>query len=396
MKLLTIKAHGFKSFADTIEIQVKDGITGIVGPNGSGKSNVVDAVRWVLGESSLKEIRSGDSMTDVIFMGSSSRDKQTHAWVSLTFDNKDHYLSTPYDEVEIKREVYKTGENEYYINNAKVRKKDITDLFLDSGSNPDSFSIISQGKIQDILKGKSSDRRVIIEEAAGVLKYKKRKEETMKKLDNTNNNLDKVSLVIQELEVNLNPLKEQAEVATKYLEYKNELKDIEIALLASDIKKINDDYQDKKNRLTVVNEELLNMDNSNSVDNSKLESLKAKQLKLDEEINSESNKLIELTQELYSLESKKQLVQERKKYEVEDSKLQNNIINLKNDEIEVKKNIAILENSIKTVTKDVKDNKDEEDRLQSEFNNLNMKRNSLVTVLILFSSIAIFFLTSIS
>ena len=378
MKLLTIKAHGFKSFADTIEIQVKDGITGIVGPNGSGKSNVVDAVRWVLGESSLKEIRSGDSMTDVIFMGSSSRDKQTHAWVSLTFDNKDHYLSTPYDEVEIKREVYKTGENEYYINNTKVRKKDITDLFLDSGSNPDSFSIISQGKIQDILKGKSSDRRVIIEEAAGVLKYKKRKEETMKKLDNTNNNLDKVSLVIQELEVNLNPLKEQAEVATKYLEYKNELKDIEIALLASDIKKINDDYQDKKNRLTVVNEELLNMDNSNSVDNSKLESLKAKQLKLDEEINSESNKLIELTQELYSLESKKQLVQERKKYEVEDSKLQNNIINLKNDEIEVKKNITLLENSIKTVTKDVKDNKDEEDRLQSELNNLNMKRNSLV------------------
>jgi chromosome segregation protein len=174
MKLLSIKAHGFKSFADTIEIQVKDGITGIVGPNGSGKSNVVDAVRWVLGESSLKEIRSGDSMTDVIFMGSATRDKQTHAWVSLTFDNKDHYLSTPYEEVEIKREVYKTGENEYFINNTKVRKKDITDLFIDSGSNPDSFSIISQGKIQDILKGKASDRRIIIEEAAGVLKYKKR------------------------------------------------------------------------------------------------------------------------------------------------------------------------------------------------------------------------------
>ena len=268
MKLLSIKAHGFKSFADTIEIQVKDGITGIVGPNGSGKSNVVDAVRWVLGESSLKEIRSGDSMTDVIFMGSSSRDKQNHAWVSLTFDNKDHYLSTPYEEVEIKREVYKTGENEYYINNTKVRKKDITDLFLDSGSNPDSFSIISQGKIQDILKGKSSDRRVIIEEAAGVLKYKKRKEETMKKLDNTNNNLDKVSLVIQELEVNLNPLKEQAEVATNYLEYKQELKDIEIALLASDIKNINDTYQTKKDRLQTVNEEILNMDNSSSVDTS--------------------------------------------------------------------------------------------------------------------------------
>ncbi|MBR6072839.1 MAG: AAA family ATPase [Bacilli bacterium] len=378
MKLLSIKAHGFKSFADTIEIQVNDGITGIVGPNGSGKSNVVDAVRWVLGESSLKEIRSGDSMTDVIFMGSSSREKQNHAWVSLTFDNRDKYLATPYEEVEIKREVYKTGENEYYINNTKVRKKDITDLFLDSGSNPDSFSIISQGKIQDILKGKSSDRRIIIEEAAGVLKYKKRKEETMRKLDNTNNNLEKVSLVINELEVNLNPLKEQAEVATKYLEYKKELQDIEIALLASDIKNINDNYQEKKDRLEKVNEEILNMDNSNSIDNSKLEGLKAKLLKLDEEINEESNKLMKLSEELYSLDSKKQLLQERKKYEVEDQKLENNIINLKNDELDLKKNITVLENSIKDVTQEVKDNKKDEEKLQEELNNLNIKKNTLL------------------
>ena len=378
MKLLSIKAHGFKSFADTIEIQVNDGITGIVGPNGSGKSNVVDAVRWVLGESSLKEIRSGDSMTDVIFMGSSSREKQNHAWVSLTFDNRDKYLATPYEEVEIKREVYKTGENEYDINNTKVRKKDITDLFLDSGSNPDSFSIISQGKIQDILKGKSSDRRIIIEEAAGVLKYKKRKEETMRKLDNTNNNLEKVSLVINELEVNLNPLKEQAEVATKYLEYKKELQDIEIALLASDIKNINDNYQEKKDRLERVNEEILNMDNSNSVDNSKLEGLKAKLLKLDEEINEESNKIMKLSEELYSLDSKKQLLQERKKYEVEDQKLENNIINLKNDELDIKKNITVLENAIKDVTEEVKGNKKDEEKLQDELNNLNIKKNTLL------------------
>ena len=378
MKLLSIKAHGFKSFADTIDIQVKDGITGIVGPNGSGKSNVVDAVRWVLGESSLKEIRSGDSMTDVIFMGSSSRDKQTHAWVSLTFDNKDHYLSTPYEEVEIKREVYKTGENEYFINNTKVRKKDITDLFLDSGSNPDSFSIISQGKIQDILKGKSSDRRIIIEEAAGVLKYKKRKEETMRKLDNTNNNLDKVSLVISELEISLEPLKEQAAVATKYLEYKNELKDIEIALLANDIKNINDKYQDNKNKLDVLNEEILNMDNSNSIDSSKLESLKTKQIKLDEEINEVSNTLIKLSEELYSLESKKQLLQERKKYEVEDQKLENNIISLKDDELNYKKNITILENSIKEVTNEVKENKELVDKYTNDFNTLTIRKNTLL------------------
>ena len=166
MKLLSIKAHGFKSFADKVEIQVGEGITGIVGPNGSGKSNVVDAVKWVLGETSLKEIRGGETMSDVIFAGSSSRSPLSRAWVSLTFDNSDHYLATDLNEVEIKREVYKSGENEYYINNAKVRKKDITDLFLDSGANADSFSIISQGKISEILKGKPSDRRVIIEEAA--------------------------------------------------------------------------------------------------------------------------------------------------------------------------------------------------------------------------------------
>ncbi len=378
MKLLSIKAHGFKSFADTIEIQVKDGITGIVGPNGSGKSNVVDAVRWVLGESSLKEIRSGDSMTDVIFMGSATRDKQTHAWVSLTFDNKDHYLSTPYEEVEIKREVYKTGENEYFINNTKVRKKDITDLFLDSGSNPDSFSIISQGKIQDILKGKSSDRRIIIEEAAGVLKYKKRKEETMRKLDNTNNNLDKVSLVIDELEISLNPLKEQAEVATKYLNYKNELKDIEIALLASDIKKINDSYQANKDRLSTLNEEILNMDNSNSIDSSKLEGLKARQMKLDEDISKSSNELLRLTEELYSLEAKKQLLQERTKYEVEDQKLEANIINLKDDELNYKKNIKVLENNIKDITEEVKENKDTVDKITNELNELTVRKNTLL------------------
>ena len=140
MKLLSIKAHGFKSFADKIEINVGDGITGIVGPNGSGKSNVVDAIKWVLGESSLKEIRGGEKASDCIFAGSTSRSPLTRAWVSLTFDNSDHYLASDLAEIEIKREVFKTGENEYYINNTKVRKKDITDLFLDSGANADSFS----------------------------------------------------------------------------------------------------------------------------------------------------------------------------------------------------------------------------------------------------------------
>ena len=377
MKLLSIKAHGFKSFADKIEITVGDGITGIVGPNGSGKSNVVDAIKWVLGESSLKEIRGGDSISDVIFSGSKSRNASTRAWVSLTFDNSDHYLQSDYDEIEIKRVVYSSSENEYFINNAKVRKKDITDLFMDSGANADSFSIISQGKISEILKGKSSDRRVIIEEAAGVLKYKKRKEDTMKKLDSTNDNLEKVNLVIEELETNLEPLRIQAETAQKYLDYKGELEGIEVALLASDIKKINDDYTEKKKHIDVLNEEILSMDNSNSVDNSKLEGLKSKSLKLDEQISKLSDTIMKLSDDISTLETRKQVISERKKYEVDDQKLENNILVLKENEVNIKKNITLLTGQIKSITTSFNNLNDELKKYNDEYKNLMVKKNTL-------------------
>ena len=379
MKLLSIKAHGFKSFADKIEIEVGDGITGIVGPNGSGKSNVVDAVRWVLGESSLKEIRGGDTMTDVIFQGSQTREPSSRAWVSLTFDNRDHYLASEFDEIEIKREVYKTGESEYYINNSKVRKKDITDLFIDSGSSPDSYSIIGQGKIAEILKGRPIDRRAIIEEAAGVLKYKKRKEETMRKLDNTNDNLEKVNLVIQELEVNVNPLREQAEIAKKYVEYKEELKGIEIALLASDINNINNTYSESKERLEKSNEELLTLDNSNSVDSSKLESLKTKNIKLDEDISKVSDELIRTNSELAELETKKQVISERKKYKVADQKLQNNILLLKDNEIEFKKVIASLEGDIKSKSKEIESINIDIEKYENDYKSSVLRKNSVIT-----------------
>ncbi len=377
MKLLSIKAHGFKSFADKIEITVGDGITGIVGPNGSGKSNVVDAVKWVLGESSLKELRGGDTGTDIIFNGSKSRNPLTRAWVSLTFDNSDHYLQSEYDEIEVKRVVYSTGENEYFINNTKVRKKDITDLFIDSGASASSFSIISQGKISELLKGRPVDRRVIIEEAAGVLKYKKRKEESLRKLDNTNDNLEKVNLVIQELEVNLEPLRLQAEVAKKYLDYKNELEGIEIALLASDIKNINDEYKVKKESIDKLNEEILNMDHSNSVDNSKLEGLKAKSLKLDEQILKLSDEIMKLTNDISALETKKQVISERRKYEVDDQKLENNILNLKEEEVRIKKNISLLNSEIKTITNEYNKLDEETKSLADEYKNLVVKKSTL-------------------
>lgn len=381
MKLLSIKAHGFKSFADKIEINVGDGITGIVGPNGSGKSNVVDAIKWVLGESSLKEIRGGEKASDCIFAGSTSRSPLTRAWVSLTFDNSDHYLASDLAEIEIKREVFKTGENEYYINNTKVRKKDITDLFLDSGANADSFSIISQGKIVEIIKGRPYDRRVVIEEAAGVLKYKKRKEETMRKLDNTNDNLEKVTLVIDELESSVEPLRIQAETATKYLNFKEELKGVEIALIASDIKKINEDYENAKTSIDSLSEQLSSMSSNSSVEDVKLESLKTKSIKIDEDISNGTEELIKMNQQLSKLEMDKQVVGERRKYEVENQKLENNILILKENEASLKKNIKVINNKIEDKKQELEDKKKLSQDTFEEHRITNLKKTTLTSEL---------------
>ena len=377
MKLLSIKAHGFKSFAEKIEIMVGEGITGIVGPNGSGKSNVVDAVKWVLGESSLKEIRGGEQSSDVIFAGSSSRAPLTRAWVSLTFDNHDHYLACEFDEVEIKREVYKTGENQYYINNAKVRKKDITDLFLDSGANADSFSIISQGKIMEILKGKPLDRRLIIEEASGVLKYKKRKDETMRKLDNTSDNLEKVNLVINELEVNLDPLRKQATDAKKYLELKDELENIEVSLIATDIKNINDENTKEKEKAESLRAEILTYDSEGTKESSKLENLKLQSIKLDEEISSLNEELIKVNENISSSQTRKQVIMERKKYEVSDAKLESNILLLKEREIELKKDIKALEGESTEIKNNLEKKAKNLDEQREEYRVLGIRKETL-------------------
>ena len=201
MYLKTIKAYGFKSFADKIEINFEKNINGIVGPNGSGKSNVVDAVRWVLGEQSMKSLR-GETATDIIFSGSKSRKPLNSASVTLIFDNTDLYLPIQYTEVSVKRVIYRSGENEYYLNNEKCRLKDITNLLTDTGADKESFNIISQGKIDEILSTKPADRRGVFESAAGVMKYKKRKEEAVKKLERTNLNLNRVNDIINELENN--------------------------------------------------------------------------------------------------------------------------------------------------------------------------------------------------
>ena len=341
MFLKYIRADGFKSFADKTEIEVNPGITCVVGPNGSGKSNIVDAIRWVLGEQSVKALRGDNSMSDVIFSGSKSRKENNRAIVSLTFDNNDKYLNTEFKEVEIKRVLYKTGENEYYINNTKVRLKDITDLFLDTGASRESFNIISQGAIADIINSKPESRRIIFEEAAGVLKYKKRKEDTLKKINKTKDNIEKVDLIINELLSSLNPLKTQAEKAKKYLEYKEELERKDIALIANDITNINNEYQAVKTNVERLNKDLDNLSNSYSNDDSELEKLKLESIRIDESIENKNKDIMMLVKQLSDLQSEKQITIERQKYQVDDQKLENNIIALKEDILSIQNSIEI-------------------------------------------------------
>ena len=249
MYLKEIKISGFKSFADKTNITLDDNITCIVGPNGSGKSNIIDAVKWVLGEQSVKSLRGTNNMSDVIFAGSKSRSPLNLASVSLVFDNSDSYLKVPYTEISVTRKVFRSGENEYYLNNEKCRLKDIYDLFLDSGMGKYAFNIISQGEVSKIISDSPLERRTIFEEAAGVLKYKRRKEEALKKLDKTNENLTRVKDIIKELEEQIEPLKIQSEKANKYLKIKENLEQIEIALIANDLEKLNVLYHEQTKQI---------------------------------------------------------------------------------------------------------------------------------------------------
>ena len=327
MYLKQIKAVGFKSFADQIDIDLSTGITGIVGPNGSGKSNVVDAIRWVLGEQSVKSLRGEGAMSDIIFAGSVTRKPSNYASVNLIFNNEDKYLPIEFNEVSIKRVLYKDGENEYFINNSKCRLKDITDLLMDSGMGKESFNIISQGEIGEILSNKPEDRRVIFEEAAGVLKYKKRKEEAIRKLERTHENLSRVNDIISELELQVEPLKRQKETAETYLVNKKELENIEISLITHDINEINYEYQNNKNKIEEINNELAKISSANIQEDIDLTSKKIKLGELDKEIYNINQLLIEISSAVEKLNGEKKLILEREKNNTKDINKHLKIVN---------------------------------------------------------------------
>lgn len=311
MYLKEIVASGFKSFADKLNIKLDNKITCIVGPNGSGKSNIVDAVRWVLGEQSVKSLRGDGAMSDVIFSGSKSRKPLNMASIELIFDNSDHYINVPYTDISIKRKVYRSGENEYYLNNERCRLKDIINLLLDSGVGKESFNIISQGEVDRILSSSPMDRRVIFEEAAGILKYKTRKNEALRKLDHTHTNIERVNDIITELENQVEPLREQSIKAKEYLENKEKLTDLEIALLAHDIEEYHNQKELFEKKKKTLNEEITELASSSSKKDAQT-LLEQKKLEDSEKRLGEMNqKLLEVTEEVEKLNGEKNLLRER-------------------------------------------------------------------------------------
>ena len=237
MYLKSIEVHGFKAFANKIVFDFHNGITGIVGPNGSGKSNVADAVRWVLGEQSAKQLR-GASMQDVIFAGTENRKPLSYAYVAITLDNSDHKLQVDYEEVTIARRVYRSGESEYLMNGSPCRLKDVNELFYDTGIGKEGYSIIGQGQIDRILSGKPEERRELFDEAAGIVKYKRRKVTAQKKLEHERENLVRVNDILSELERQLAPLERQSEKAHLYLKKKEELKEYDVNMFLLEVERI--------------------------------------------------------------------------------------------------------------------------------------------------------------
>ncbi|MGM8214440.1 chromosome segregation protein SMC [Bacillaceae bacterium W0354] len=313
MRLKKLETVGFKSFAERISVDFVPGVTAVVGPNGSGKSNITDAIRWVLGEQSAKSLR-GSRMEDIIFAGSDSRKPLNVAEVTLILDNEDQRLPIDYDEVAVTRRVYRSGDSEYLINNQSCRLKDIVDLFMDSGLGKEAFSIISQGKVEEILSSKSEDRRTIFEEAAGVLKYKQRKMKAVKKLVETDDNLSRVEDIIHEIESQLEPLKEQAAIAKDYLEKKDELEKHEVSLIVTEIEQIHKEWEQLLISIDDYKNKLVEQQTVIQKDEAQIEQYAFDIQKFDQKIEELQEEKLTLTQLIEQLDGQKNVLVERLKH----------------------------------------------------------------------------------
>ena len=352
MYLKRLELQGFKSFADKTVLEFMPGITSVIGPNGSGKSNISDAIRWVLGEQSMKSLRGSKSL-DIIFAGTQNRKSLGFAEASLVFDNTDGTLPIEYTEVTVTRKIYRSGETGYYINKVPCRLKDVLELFMDTGIGKDGYSIIGQGKIDEILSNKSEDRRHIFEEAAGIVKYRVRKVESEKKLEHTKLNLLRINDILLEIETNLEPLKEQSEKAKKYLNLREELKNIEIGLFLYNIEKYKKELED------IVQDEEVYKNQCND-EEGRLERIKA----LKEELKSEIDNITESIEEMSNLglKSKKEIEMLNSDINVSNTRIENN-----------KQNKERFEKEIEELSARIKEL--EEEKKQKEEKKENLKQN---------------------
>ncbi|WP_425448964.1 chromosome segregation protein SMC [Dethiothermospora halolimnae] len=357
MYLKRIEMQGFKSFADKIEVDFQDGITAVVGPNGSGKSNISDAIRWVLGEQSAKTLR-GSKMEDIIFAGTQSRRPVGFAEVTLILDNKDGKLPVEYTEVSVTRRVFRSGESEYYMNKNSCRLKDIRELFMDTGVGKDGYSIIGQGKIDEILSGKSEDRRNLFEEAVGIVKHKSRKEDAKKKLEKTNDNLVRINDIITELEGQITPLEEQSKRAKKYQKLSEELKDLEINLFIREIDRLKEQVEHIESQKQLVEKQL-------KYNKEEKEKFQKKYNKIKEEIDNMDRKIDDITNKKYTTEN----YIEKNEGDLKLYNEKNNTLKKEIDRLEGE--ISNLNEKIIKIDEDSKEIKDHREELNSKIKILN-------------------------
>ena len=350
MYLKRLELQGFKSFADKTILEFMPGITSVIGPNGSGKSNISDAIRWVLGEQSMKSLRGSKSM-DIIFAGTQNRKSLGFAEASLVFDNTDGTLPIEYTEVIVTRKIYRSGETGYFINKTPCRLKDVLELFMDTGIGKDGYSIIGQGKIDEILSNKSEDRRHIFEEAAGIVKYRTRKEESEKKLEHTKLNLLRINDILAEIETNIEPLKTQSEKAKKYLNLKEELKSIEIGLFLYNIQKYKKDLED------IVKEDEIYQTQCKD-EEGRLERIKQLKEELKTQIDEITNQIENISN--LGFESQKEIEMLNSDINVANTRINNN----KENKIRYEKEIEELQVRIQELQEEVKQKEEKKDNLK--------------------------------
>ena len=371
MYLKEIEIQGFKSFADKTKVVFDQGVTAVVGPNGSGKSNITESLRWALGESSVKSLRGG-KMPDVIFAGTESRKPLNYASVVVTLDNEDGFIKDAGQEIKVERHIYRSGDSEYRIDGKKVRLRDVHDLFLDTGLGRDSFSIISQGKVEEIFNSKPEERRAIFEEAAGVLKYKTRRKETESKLQQTQDNLDRLEDIIYELDNQIKPLAKQAENARKFLDLDGQRKAIYLDVLVAQIKENKAELELTEEELTQVQELLTSYYQKREELEEKNQTLKKKRQDLQAQMSKDQGSLMDLTNLISDLERKLAL-----------SKLESEQVALNQQEAQAR--LTTLEDKRKTLSKEKAEKEANLTQLEESLTENNKELNRLEAELLAFS-----------